>query len=215
MEDIKAYRPEENSLCSSQVLKEPYPHDKAAIIVREMAEQLALQLVEKRLVTDQIDLAVSYDSSNLHDPRRMAAYRGAVSTDFYGRAVPKSVHGSGRLSRCCSSARMITDTALRLFESLTDEALTVRRITVGASHVLPEDIAPVPQTEQLDLFNDPEELVARQEAERASLERERSRQDAMVSIRRRYGKNAILKGTDFQEGATVIERNGQIGGHRA
>ena len=215
MEDIKAYRPETNSLCSSQVLKEPYPHDKAAIIVREMAEQLSLQLVEKRLVTDQIELAVSYDNSNLHDPRRMAAYRGAISTDFYGRAVPKSVHGGGRLGQYCSSSRLITDTALRLFESLTDKALTVRRISLGASRVLPEDIAPLPQTAQLDLFSDPDAQASRQEAERMVLERERHRQDAMVSIRQRYGKNAILKGTDFQEGATVIERNGQIGGHRA
>lgn len=209
--DIKAYRPESNSLNSGQVLKEPYPYEKAKLVLREMAELLSLDLVEKGLTAGQIVVTVGYDVENLSDPKRAEAYRGEVTKDFYGRYVPKHAHGSANLQRPTASSRLITEAALEIFERTVDPKLLVRRLNISANQVLAEaQTEKQERYEQLDLFTD----YAEKERQEEALEREKRRQKAMLHIKRRFGKNAILKGTDLCEGATTIERNGQIGGHK-
>ena len=214
--DIKAYRPSTNSICSGQVLTSPYTFEKTALVIREMLDLLSLELVDKGLVTDQIVLTVGYDIENITDPARRKAYTGAVTTDFYGRKVPKHAHGTANIGRHTASTRLITDAVMELFQKICDKNLLVRRINISANHVLYEDSVPdssVP--EQFDLFTDMEELERRRQAEENSLLREKRRQQALVDINKRYGKNAILKGMNFEEGATARDRNSQIGGHKA
>ena len=214
--DIKAYRPEASSLGAGQVLHCPYPNDKARLIVWEMTEQLALELVEKRLVTDQVVLTVGYDIENLSAPAARAAYRRAVARDQYGRCVPKHAQASETLGRPTASARLMTEAMLRLFDRITDPALLVRRVNIAANHVLPERFAAqAAEPVQLELFSTPEEQQRRSEREEAELLREKRRQQTVVALRQRYGKNVILRGSNFLDGATMRERNGQIGGHRA
>ena len=214
--DIKAYKPASSSLGSGQVLQCPYPNEKARLIVREMTEVLALELVEKKLVTDQVVLTVGYDIENLSDPTRRAAYRGEVTTDRYGRQVPKQAHSSENLGRQTASSRLMTEAMLRLYDRITDPMLLIRRITVTANHVIPErDAAPPPEGMQLSLFGDAAEQVQKAVEQEAELEREQHRQQAVIDIKNRYGKNAILKGSSYLEGATARERNKQIGGHKA
>ncbi len=210
--EIKAYRPESSSICSGQVLTCPYPREKAGLVVREMADLLALELVDKGLVTGQLTLTVGYDAENLSDPARRLAYKGPVTSDHYGRAVPKHAHGTANLDRPTASAKRITGAVAELFSRITDERLLVRRITLCANRLMTEREAEAAGTgEQLDLFSD----AGARESERAALERERSIQEAVLRIKRKYGKNAILKGTSLQDGATARDRNNQIGGHRA
>jgi DNA polymerase V len=215
--DIKAYKPTGSSLGSGQVLQSPYPFDRAAIIVREMADQLSLDLVEKGLAADQIVLNIGYDIENLSDPKRRSKYHGAVTTDRYGRPVPVPAHGSVNLGGMTSSTKKIVDAAAGLFEKTADRNLTVRRIYVTANHVTDEGAAAEkPEApEQLDLFTDYEAVEKKKREEQEALEREKKRQKAMIEIRKRFGKNAVLKGTDLEDGATAIARNGQIGGHKA
>ena len=216
MEDIKAYRPVTRSLSSGQVLKEPYEFEKARLVMREMADSLAMDLFAKGLVTDKIVINVSYDIENITDPERRRRYHGQITTDYYGRQAPRSAHGSIDLPRLTASADMITEAAVKLFERIADKALLVRRLNIAAARVMPAgDIKKGPVYEQLDLFSDPEERRRRFESEERMLERELSRQAAVVKIREKFGKNAILKGMNFEEGATAMERNAQIGGHRA
>ncbi len=210
--DIKAYRPESNSISQGQVMSTPYPFDKARLIVHEMIDLLALTLVEKRLVTDQLVLDIGYDIENVKK-----GYRGEVTTDPYGREIPKHAHGTGNIGFYTSSTRHLTDTMLALFDRIMDPNLTMRRVSVTACRVLREGDAPKSSTdgEQIDLFCD---LAAkeREEAEEAvRLAKERRRQEAIIELRQKYGKNAVLKGMNFEEGATTKERNGQIGGHKA
>ena len=197
MEAIKSYRPAVNSLSSGQVLKEAYSFAKARTVMCEMADSLALDLVRKQLVTYQIVLSVGYDRESLEggDP-----YTGQTVSDYYGRNVPRPAHGSINLGRFSSSTRLITEAAMSLFDRIVDRKLLVRRMYIVASHVLREEAVP----EQAELFGDAEGEA-----------REKKRQKAILEIRRRFGKNAILKGMDFEEGATAIERNAQIGGHKA
>ena len=206
--DIRAYRPANNSISSGQVLHCPYPWDKAKLITREMTDLLALDLVEKGLVTDQLVLTVGYDVENLTDPN--CTYTGPVVIDHYGRAVPKHGHGTANLPKATASARLITEALMALYDRVTDPKLLVRRITIAACHVVPEKAAEEP-CEQLDLFTDPQQ----QEKEQQRLEKEKRRQQAVIGIKRKYGKNAILKGMNYQEGATTRQRNGQVGGHKA
>lgn len=204
--DIKAARPKSNSISSGQVLSRPYEYDKGLLIVKEMTELLVLELVEKGLVTDQMELTVVYDVENLTDPQR----RGRVEeteSDGYGRRMPKRAHGSVNLGGCGSSTRAVMQAVTGLYARIVDPALLLRKIYVAANHVVPQSQASGRDYEQLDLFFDPEEERAR--------ERERRRQQAIIDIRRKFGKNAIVKGMDLEEGATTIERNGQIGGHKA
>ena len=209
--DIKAYRPSTNSLGSGQVLHCPYTWDKARIIVREMTDLLVLDLVDKGLVTDQMILTIGYDRENLSDPERMKQYRGEVVRDPYGRAIPKHAHGSVNLGQRTASTRLITDAVMELYDRITDPALLVRRVNLVAARIIPEREVPREPVQQLDLFTD----YAAQEKEEADLEREKRRQQAVLTIRKKYGKNAILKGMNYQEGATTRDRNAQIGGHKA
>ncbi len=214
--DIKSYRPAANSICSGQVLSCPYTCEKAKLIVREMTDLLSLDLVDKGLVTDQIVLTLGYDIENLTDPVRRKAYKGPVTTDFYGRKVPKHAHGTANLGRHTASTRLITDAVMELFDRITDENLLVRRINLTANRVLYEDSVPQADApEQFDLFTDYEALEKEREEKEAQLQREKRRQQALVDIKKRYGKNAILKGMNFEEGATAKDRNSQIGGHKA
>ena len=212
MADIKSYRPAANSLGAGQVLQCPYPFDKALLVAQEMADQLVLDLLEKGLATDQIVLTVGYDIENLSDPARRQDYRGAVTTDFYGRRVPRHAHGTAALGGHTASAKRIIHAVTDLFRRIVDPHLLVRRITLTTNHVIDERAAAGSACyEQLDLFTDP----AAAQKEQAALAREREMQRAVLALRRKYGKNAVLKGMNLQEGATAISRNGQIGGHKA
>ena len=217
MADIKAYRPQSNSICSGQVLSTPYTCEKARLIVHEMIDQLALDLVEKRLVSDQVVLDVGYDIENLTDRTIASVYRGEVVTDRYGRRVPKPAHGSISLDRHTSSGRLLTEATLKLFDRIANPRLLVRRVTLTVARVIREEEArrEVAAGEQLDMFSDPEEIEREQKAEEAALKRERARQETIIELRRRYGKNAVLKGMNYEEGATTKDRNHQIGGHKA
>lgn len=220
MTDIKAYKPETNSLGAGQVLMSPYEFQKAEIIVREMAEDLSLSLVEKGLVTDQIVLDVGYDIENLSDPERRKRYHGEVKTDRYGRKVPKPVHGSRNLGGFTSSTMKIEDSAVFIFREMADPVLLVRRLSITAAHVISEQESrekkqAEPVYEQLDLFTDYAAKEAEEKQEQEKLAKERRLQDAMIDIKKKFGKNAIVKGTSYEEGATGRQRNGQIGGHKA
>lgn len=213
MPDIKQYRPESSSIGSGQVLQSPYTFDKARLVVREMAQLLALQLLRRRLVTDQAVLTIGYDIECLSTPSIREAYSGDISCDRYGRAAPKSAHGSANLA-ATSSEKKIVSAVDALFCRISDPLLLVRRVYLTANHVTSEEQSGCqPKYEQLDLFLDEtEQSRLREEAE---LERERRMQLAMLKIQDKYGKNAILKGTNLQEGATTVQRNRQIGGHKA
>lgn len=262
---IKAYKPENRSFSAGQVLQCPYDFEKARILVLEMADAAALDLVEKRLTADQMVLTVVYDKDNLTDPAIREKYKGPVKKDWYGRMAPKPAHGTVSLGRHTSSSRIITDAVLSLYDRIVDPDLLVRRIFLVTNHVIEEaetkkttvidgnpsafsdgknnreknqekesasgregsretSIAIKPDNgesgaagswQQLDLFTDYEVLEAEKEREKAALEKERRLQEAMLEIRRKYGKNAILKGTSLQEGATMRDRNQSIGGHKA
>ena len=212
--DIKAYKPESNSIGSGQVLQCPYPFDKARIVLREMADQLGLDLVAQGLVTNQLVLTVGYDRENLQQGRK--EYQGEVAMDRYGRKIPKHAHGTENLKEYTSSSRILLDAATTLFERIVDPDLLVRRLYLTACRVLPVTEAPQKDSyEQLDLFTDYNAEKKRRETEEAWLARERKRQKAILEIKQKFGKNAILKGINFEDGATGRERNGQIGGHKA
>lgn len=216
MADIKAYRPENNSMGSGQVLHCPYDFQKAKLIAREMTDLLVLDLVDKGLVTDQMVLTVGYDRSSLKDPDIRKTYRGEITTDHYGRKVPKHAHGTVNLGRRTSSTKLITDAVMKLYDEIVNERLLVRRVNVTANHVVPECKEQQEETfEQLNLFTDYAALEKKRRQEQAGLERERKMQKAMLDIKKKYGKNAILKGMNLEEGATTRERNNQIGGHKA
>lgn len=214
--DVKAYKPSSNSISSGQVLQCPYTFDKAKLIVREMTELLVLDLVDKELVTNQMVLTIGYDIENLSNPHARQAYQGVVTTDHYGRAVPKHAHGTANLTGYISSTRLISEAVLELFERIVDKNLLVRRVNLVANHVLPEASAPKNDSHaQLDLFTDYAAEQEKQQKLDAELEREKKAQKAMLAIKKKYGKNAILKGMNLQEGATTKNRNAQIGGHKA
>ncbi len=211
---IKAYKPESNSIGSGQVLQCAYPFEKARIVLREMADQLALDLVEKNLVTKQLVLTVGYDRESLERPE--IGYTGEVTTDRYGRSVPKHAHGTENLERYTSSSKRLVDAATALYERVVNPQLLVRRMYLTATHVLDAQDAPDPAAlEQLDLFTDYQAVEQARAKEDAELEREHQRQKAVLEIKKKFGKNAILKGISFTDGATARERNGQIGGHKA
>ena len=216
MADIRAYKPEAKSVGSGQVLTCPYEFDKARTVAWEMADQLALDLVGQRLVTDQLTLTVGYDIENLRDPERRKQYKGAVATDRYGRQIPKHAHGTVNLEDHTASSKRITGAILELFDRVVDKTLLIRRMYLTANRVTAEDSVPrKPVMEQLDLFTDCEAAQAKKEAEAAELAREKKLQETMLSIKHKYGKNAILKGTNLVDGATAADRNSRIGGHRA
>ena len=211
IQDIKSYRPDSSSLSSGQVLHTAYEFQKARLVVREMTDLLSMDLVEKGMVTDQIVLSVGYDIENLSDPERRRRYHGPVDRDFYGREAPSPAHGSINLSGFTASTKEILDAATKLFDRIVDKNLLVRRMYVVANHVCPEGQQPQAEAEQLDLFS----MAEPEDQKTENPERERRRQEAILRIRSKYGKNAILRGMNLEEGATARDRNQQIGGHRA
>ncbi len=217
IEAIKAYRPSTNSICSGQVLHCPYEADKAKLVLAEMADLLVLDLVDKGLVTDQIVVTIGYDIENLTDPDRRKNYHGEIVKDHYGRLIPKHGHGTANLGKHTSSTKQILEAVASLYDRIADPALLIRRLNITANHVLPESSAPQMESipEQIDLFTDYTALEAEREQERQVLARERKMQEAMLTIKRKFGKNAILKGMNLEEGATAKDRNAQIGGHKA
>ncbi|MBO7068143.1 MAG: DNA methylase [Bacteroidaceae bacterium] len=217
MEAVKAYRPETNSFSSGQVLQEPYNFRKARVVIREMAEGMALDLVRKRLVTDQLVLTVGYDAESLTRPEIRAKYHGEITTNYYGKPVPKHAHGSYNFKKPTSSSRLIMDGVAEIFDRTVNPDLLIRRMNLTTNHVMAEStVNNKPSTpQQLDLFTDYEALEKQQQKEQARLKKERRMQEAQLKIKQRFGKNAILRGLNFEEGATAKERNKQIGGHRA
>lgn len=214
---IKAYQPSTNSLGSGQVLHCPYEAEKAKLVLREMADVLSLDLVDKGLVTDQIVVTVGYDIENLTDPKRRMQYHGATVTDGYGRQIPKHAHGTINLKGFTASTEKILSAVSTVFDRIVDKTLLVRRLNLTANHVIPETSVSEKNAgyEQLDLFTDYAVRQAEQEQERYRLERERSMQKTLLTIKRKFGKNAILRGMNLEEGATGKDRNAQIGGHKA
>lgn len=213
--EIKAYRPENKSLSSGQVLKEPYDFAKGRLAVKEMTDLLALDLFEKHVVTDQLVLSVCYDASNLSEPARLKAYRGPVVTNHFGKPIPKDAHGSVNLGCHTASAKIMVKAMTGLFDRIVNPVLLVRRLCVVANHIASERQAAVQHNPvQLELFTDYDELEKRKAREGAELEKERRLQSAILNIKRRMGGNALLKGMNLFEGATTKERNEQIGGHR-
>ncbi len=216
MEAVKAYKPETNSLSSGQVLQSAYDFKKARVVVQEMADSIALDLVDKHLVTNQLVLTISYDNESLTDPVIRAKYHGPITTDHYGRPAPKHAHGTANLGRMTSSSRLITDAVMALYDRIVNPDLLIRRMNISTNNVIDESKAKEHNVPiQLDLFTDYEELERQKQEEKAALDKERKVQEALLSIKKKYGKNAILKGLNFEEGATAKERNQQIGGHKA
>ena len=216
MEMVKVYKPETNSVCSGQVLHCPYDFEKAKLVVKEMTDQMVLDLVDKKLVTDQIVLTVGYDIENLNNADRKKQYHGEVTIDRYGRKIPKHAHGTTNLKRQTSSTKLITDAVIELYDRIVDRSLLVRRINITANRLVDESSVKKEEAyEQLDLFTDYEAQRKKQEEEETALDREKRMQEAMLSIKKKFGKNAVLKGMNLQEGATARNRNEQIGGHKA
>lgn len=214
--DVKAYKPVSKSISSGQVLQSPYTFEKARLIVQEMTDLLVVDLVDKGLATDQMVLTVGYDIENLSDPKRSSQYKGEITTDAYGRQVPKHAHGTANIGRQTSSAKLIMEAVLSLYDRVVDRNLLVRRVTVAANRLADErTMKKQPAPEQLDLFTDYESIQREREQEDAFLEKEKKIQQAVLSIKKRYGKNAVLKGMNLEEGATSKDRNKQIGGHKA
>jgi DNA polymerase V len=214
--DVKNYKPQSKSTGSGQVLHVPYSFEKAAMVVKEMADLLVLDLVEKGVVTDQIVLTVGYDIENLTRAEIKNLYTGEVKTDYYGREVPKQAHGTVNLKKMTSSTMLILEAVMRLFDDIVNPILLVRRVNISANHIVDER-SPRSELaeEQLDLFTDYEEKEERDEEESLLLEKEKVLQNTLLNLKKSFGKNALLKGSNFQEGATTKSRNSQIGGHRA
>ena len=210
--DVKAYTPKSNSTTSGQVLKEPYPFEKAKLIVREMTDLLVLDLVKKRIVTDRIVLTVGYDIENLTNPEIRRQYKGEITTDYYGRKVPKYANGRTGFQKPTSSTKEITEAVMELYDRIVNPLLLIRRVTIAAEH-LADEAAPLQSEpyEQMDLFTD----YRKREQEEEVKKKEKNLQKAVLNIQERYGKNALLKGMNLEEGAMTMERNKQIGGHKA
>lgn len=212
--DVKGYRPETKSICSGQVLHCPYEADKARIIMMEMADALSLDLVSKNLVTDQLVVTIGYDSKSLETPG--CDYTGKVKVNHYGKRVPEHAHGTTNLKRKTSSTKLIIQAVMELYDQIVDKKLLIRRLNISANHLIDEKEAQEETTyEQYNLFTDYDSLEKQKKEENAALEKERKLQEAMLDIKSRFGKNALLKGTNFLEGATARERNEEIGGHKA
>lgn len=214
MDLIKAYRPATHSISSGQVLQSAYTVARARNVVMEMADSVALDLTDRRIATDQLVLTVGYDVESLADPDIAAAYTGRITTDHYGRRVPAHAHGTANLDAPTSAASILTATVAALFDRIINPALLVRRLTLSANRLVSEsEIPPRKPEEQLDLFTDYEALARRRKAEEERLAKERRRQEAILQIKKKFGKNAILKGLNYADGATQRDRNKQIGGH--
>ena len=212
IKSVKSYRPTTNSISSGQVLPEPYNYEKTKLIVKEMTELLTLDLVKKNLVTDKLVLDINYDVSNLSDQKLKTNYNGEISTDYYGRNVPKHAHGTANIDHKTSSTKIITSKVVELYDHIINKNLLTRRITITAQGVINENTQEDRQMfEQIDMFTDYNSI----ENQRKKEQSEKSLQKAVLNIKSKYGKNAILKGMNFENGGKTIERNAQIGGHRS
>ena len=217
MDYIKSYRPETNSLSSGQVLHEPYTFKKARVVIKEMADAISMDLLDKGLVTDQLVVTVGYDRTSLENPEIRAKYHGPVVKDYYGREVPKSAHGTANLDRQTSSTTLIMTAVENLFDRIVNKNLLVRRLNITTNHVVLESRVKKQDDKmvQLDLFTDYETLAKQKKEEEERLAKERRMQEALLAIKKQFGKNAILRGLNFEDGATAKDRNEQIGGHKA
>ena len=211
MKDIKKYKPVNNSLGSGQVLMEPYTFEKAKVVLKEMIDNLCLDLVEKGLVTDNVGLYIGYDNSN-----DLRGFKGEIKKDWYGRSVAKPAGGSMGLRNFTSSVSIIKEALLYIYDETVNKNLKIRRINISFGRVVPKSkVENKIKVEQFDLFTDPEVIIRYDEQERKVEKKEEDLAKAIISIKQRFGKNSILKGTNFEEGATGKERNNQIGGHRS
>jgi DNA polymerase V len=209
IESIKEYKPTTNSISSGQVLHCAYNYEKTKLIIKEMTELLVLDLVDKHLVTNQIVLTIGYDIDNINN--KSINYQGEVTIDRYGRSVPKHAHGTINLDHKTSSNKIISEAVMQLYDRIIDKRLLTRRINITANNVINEEQAEKENDiQQMDLFTDYAKVEEKQNKEK----KERSLQRSILDIKKKYGKNAILKGMNFEDGATTIERNGQIGGHK-
>ena len=218
MDYIKAYRPETNSMSSGQVLTEPYTFEKARNVVMEMADAISLELVEKRLVTNQLVLTISYDRESLTRPEIASKYQGEIVLDHYGRPVPKHAHGTANLGSHSSSSKEIIEAVILLYDSIVNKDLLIRRLNITTNHVIREENGQQTienRPSQLDLFTDYEAVEKEKQTKQKERAKERRMQEALINIKHKFGKNAILKGTSYAEGATAKLRNKQIGGHKA
>ena len=216
IENIKNYKPNSNSIGSGQVLHTGYEFEKTKLVVREMVDLLVLDLVDKGFVTKQLVLTVGYDIDNLKDPEKNKDYQGQLTTDHYGRQVPKHAHGTANLKQYTSSTRLILSAVMELFDRIIDKNLLSKRVYITATNVIPEsEMSKNMELEQLDIFTDYEADKEQQKEDDAELEREKSSQETILKIKKKFGKNAILKGMNLEEGATATDRNNQIGGHKA
>lgn len=215
IKDIKSFKPTRNSVSEGQVLHCPYTYDKTKIIIKEMSDALSMNLLSKNLVTDQLVLTVGYDIDNLTDPRISSYYKGEVVKDHYGRLIPKHAHGTINIPHQTYSSKIITKYMLELFERIINKDLLVRRINVVASNVIPKDKkVDTPKYEQIDLFSDYNEVKKKREEEEKEEQIDSALQKTLYEIKNKYGKNAILKAMNLEEGATAKDRNRQIGGHQ-
>lgn len=216
MDVIKAYRPERNSFSNGQVLSSPYNNKKARVVIMEMADSMALKLVSLRLVTDQVTIYVGYDAENLTNEEIRANYHGEIKTNYYGKMVPKPAHGTANLPHPTSSTRLITEAITGLYDEIVNKNLLIRRLNITVNNVIPEEKAAQENNNiQLDLFTNYEQKRKQEQAEKKRLDKERRIQETQISIKKRFGKNSILRGLNFEDGATAKERNNQIGGHKA
>ena len=215
IKDIKAYKPDRKSLGSGQVLHCPYNYKKAKLIVKEMADLLSLDLVSKKLVTDQLVMTVGYDIENLTTPSIRSKYNGEITTDHYGRDIPKHSHGTINIDHYTSSSKVIIEKMVELYERIVNKDLLIRRINIVANNVIAKDkVKDKPQYQQFDLFTNYQELDEKNKIQKKEEQEENKLQNVLLSIKSKYGKNAILKGMNLEEGGTTIDRNGQIGGHK-
>ncbi|MBE6896980.1 MAG: DNA methylase, partial [Ruminococcaceae bacterium] len=216
IKDVKNYKPSSNSLSSGQVLQEPYESEKAKLVLKEMADFLVLDLVEKGLVTNQIVVTIGYDVENLSDKAKMKEYSGDVTVDGYGRKIPKQAHGSINLGSYTSSTKKILTAVSELYDKIINSKLLIRRLNITAANVIDEiSASKYEECEQLDLFSDQDSVEEKHRNDTEEAEREKKMQKAMLSIKNKFGKNAILKGMNLEQGATAKDRNEQIGGHKA
>lgn len=213
VKDAKCYKPENNSISSGQVLHEPYSYDKCIIVLREMLEELTLNLVRKNMVTDTIVLTIGYDVINLLTPSIRREYYGEVTVDHYGRNVPKSAHGTAKIKYKTSSTKIITESVLKLFQKIVNPKLLIRRINIAACNITTSDTTKKMKIEQINLFSDFDDK--KYEKELNDEKEEKKIQKTILNIKDKYGKNAIVKGLDLLDGATALDRNREIGGHKA
>ena len=223
IKDIKSYKPAAKSIGSGQVLHEPYTYELAMIVLKEMTESLVLDMVDKGFVTDQIVLTVAYDIENLTDPVRRTFYKGEITTDAYGRKIPKHAHGTHNFKEPTSLTSVIMDGMINLYERITDKSLLIRKLSISVNNLKDEkSIKPKEEFKQLSLFddfsfnsNESDNNASEIKKDKDALEKEKKMQRLMIDVKKKFGKNAILKGMSLQEGATAKDRNKQIGGHKA